>query len=242
MPDLIVGAERYKIVRKARSDRFPARPKDRQIFERTTPEKDWYHELRHDAESCFWLLIWWAIHLRPDHNEVASKIRHTFWTDLVAPSNAEDDARGGLLTKIVEKNGWLDPVYAPLESLIQSMALHLQVDLHWWDIDKHPKEVGDPSYMHEAFQRHIFNFLVANRDAAFMSQKRHSKNREVEAAGSMTPDLTSAQRWSRYSSQHSSRLKRRYEDLEGEAQVSTQICSYTVPNFLPGRKASEGAV
>jgi hypothetical protein len=189
MPDLVAGAERYKRVRKVRFDRFPARPDDVLIFEHTKANKVWYHELRHDAESCFWLLVWWAIHIRPDNDEVASKIRPTVWTNLVAPIKPKQDCRGGLLTTIIANSGLLDPAYAPLESLIRSMALHLRADLHWWDIDEHPKDVGDPAYMHEAFQRHIFNFLVANRDAAFMSQKKHFRKRKRDPIVSRTPDL-----------------------------------------------------
>lgn len=194
MPDLIPEAlERYKNILKKRWEQFPARP-DEALVIKKSPEvtRDWYHELRHDAESCFWLLVWWAIRVRPDNDMAASKICPAFWAFLVAPTDATRDARKGLLATIAQDQGWLDPAYAPMEDLIRNMALYLQADLHW--VTKaQPPEMKDPEYLHEVFQRHIFNFLVKNKDEPFLSQGRHIQSRAVEEIN-RTPLLRGAWR------------------------------------------------
>ncbi|KIM22937.1 hypothetical protein M408DRAFT_28288 [Serendipita vermifera MAFF 305830] len=181
MPDLSEAARpRYMKVLSDRVKRFPSRP-TLDIILRTTQEaadREWFHQLRHDAESVFWLLLWWVIHVRPDNDKSPTHIPEDLWKTLTQPTKSQYDSRTGLLTTMQTQRGWLDPAYMALEELVRKMAAHIQGDLHWVT-DKHPEEMKDPEYVHEAFQRLIFNFLVENQSESFMAQENHSKNREV---------------------------------------------------------------
>ena len=64
--------EVYHEVLRDRLERFPQPPEYHQGFLRPLPEGinrnyvkqlSWSHALRHDAESAFWLLVWWAVHI-----------------------------------------------------------------------------------------------------------------------------------------------------------------------------------
>jgi hypothetical protein len=178
MPDLTEKARPlYMAIWRDRLEQFPPRPDDAYIL-KDGADRKWLHELRHDAESVFWLLLWWAVHAC---SEPALPVRNDFWQDLVAPTGPDYDARDGLLTKVSTRKGWLDPAYAHLETLLKSMVSHLTADLHWVT-DKDPKEMREAEYVHEAFQRHIFNFLVTNKEQSFMSQKKAATNRVVAKA------------------------------------------------------------
>ena len=64
----------------------------------------WTHELRHDGESVFWLLVWWAIHLRPGS----------------IPSSKIDSITFGYLTNTNLETG-LDPRMAFMHLLAQEI-------------------------------------------------------------------------------------------------------------------------
>ncbi|KIM22938.1 hypothetical protein M408DRAFT_332617 [Serendipita vermifera MAFF 305830] len=204
MPDLSEAARPlYMKVLSDRVKRFPSRP-TLDIILRTTQEaadREWFHQLRHDAESAFWLLLWWAIHVRPDNNKPPTLISDYFWKALITP---DVNGRQSVFT-MMEGSRWLDPAYEPLETLIRNMALQLRGDLHWIT-DEHPKEMKEPEYVHEALQRLIFNFLVENQNQPFMTQGRYrSRNRQVEKDTSETSDLTGDEVNQR---RHSSRASR----------------------------------
>jgi len=143
----------------------------------------WTHELWHDGESMFWLLVWWAIHLRspnkpnsPSPSEIPDGLFRIL-TD-VDPATGED-GRNHFISEIVRGRSWLDPEYRGLEVLFQQMATQLQGDLYW---AKHggPKEMKDPEFLHEALQRIIFNFLMENKTKHFMNlEKDPCHHREV---------------------------------------------------------------
>ena len=40
-------------------------PEEISINKESLHSPPWSHDLQHDGESVFWLLVWWAIHLRP---------------------------------------------------------------------------------------------------------------------------------------------------------------------------------
>jgi len=144
----------------------------------------WTHELRHDAESVFWLLVWWAIHLRsPRDNPNShgpSQIRRDTYELLVGvgPAMGKDN-RVYFMAELAEGQSWLDPEYQELEPLFQQMARQLDGDLYWAKYGD-PKEMNDSEYLHEALQRIIFNFLMEHRTKPFMELDKHSLHREVE--------------------------------------------------------------
>ena len=135
----------------------------------------WTHELRHDAESCFWLLVYWAIHLRP-RSPVSSKINSTLF-GLLTKIDVKNgmDSRVAFFNSLTNEEPWLDPAYQELEPLFLQMTCHLMCDLYWAK-----GQMKKPEFLHEAFQRIILNFLVKNRTNDFMHLKKDPNPREVE--------------------------------------------------------------
>jgi hypothetical protein len=204
----------------------------------TKKEEGWYHELRHDVESVFWILIVWALELRPDNGGNTTEIPHGLWTTLVSTERRKN------IVDIVanpENQGWLDPKYQPMESLIEELAQHLLVDLHWLSTDKgHPKEMKDPSYLREVFQRCILNFLVKNKGETFMTQKRHQENQRVQKNISGESSLTTHQISERQSQRTSARKRGGDEtELQGSSKRRRVISPPTPAGFVD-REGDQG--
>jgi hypothetical protein len=96
------------------------------------------HELRHDAESAFWLLVWWAVHIRPNdgpndpNDPEASKIPFSRWLSLTSVDiDTKDDSRECFLYGLLDGHRWLDPVYEGLDLLFRQMAIQIRGDLYW---------------------------------------------------------------------------------------------------------------
>ena len=157
-------------------------PKDMDRDREKLRSLPWTQELYHDGESVFWLLVWWAVHLRPfspsPTRSSPSKIYSYIFRCLTNIDPATGmDAREWFLQELVKGRSWLDPKYQELEPLFRQMAIQLRGDLYWAET----VEMKDPEFLHEALQRIIFNFLVKNREEPFMKLKKHpSKRREVE--------------------------------------------------------------
>lgn len=117
--------------------------------------KLWRHELRHDAESAFWMLVWWAVHASPKDG-VVTEIPCAVWARL---DHTLFDPR-----KPDFPIDALDPSYSPLNDLLNKLGDALTDDLHWATEKPHTH----PEFLHEVFQRHILNFILANQDEHFM--------------------------------------------------------------------------
>ena len=144
----------------------------------------WTHELRHDAESSFWLLVWWAIHLRPKSSESSessepsppSEIESFIFNSLTSVNlETKRDRRGAFLDGLANEVPWLDLAYRELEPLFIQMACHLRGDLYWAN-----GQMKNPEYLHEALQRIILNFLMKNQTNGFMHLEKDPNPREVE--------------------------------------------------------------
>ena len=179
----------YSTVLGDRLEKFP-QPQENQKWHlvTTTKEKDkeslrslpWSHELRHDGESVFWLLVWWAIHLRPKSSS-SSKIRSTIFGSLTnIDLEVGDDPRISFMQALANRISWLDPEYQGLEPLFLQMAEQLTGDLYWAE-DSNIEEMKDPEFLHEALQRIIFNFIMENKMQSFMRlEKDPLHDREIE--------------------------------------------------------------
>jgi hypothetical protein len=172
VPKVPKGPECYANAHPTRIEKFleeneeVVNPRDLKI----QPQDDgWRHELDHDVESVFWLLLYWAMVTQPEgrqsegHPEVY--IHPGSWANLLG--NFED--RAGLVLVLspsfLSKN-LTHPVYEPLLPLIRGLADILVVDRHWLpetSVRKHPE------YICEAFQRSILDFIVLNRHDDFMT-------------------------------------------------------------------------
>ena len=138
----------------------------------------WRHELEHDAESVFWLLLYWAMVVQP--KSPAKKI----------PNEAIDSAAWAEITGDAEKRnalvrslaqGSLSRVthsfFKPLQPLIESLAAFLVVDRHWL---KQSDKRNQLEYLNEAFQCSILAFILDNRGKQFMDHPVDSTLRAVE--------------------------------------------------------------
>jgi hypothetical protein len=135
------------------------------------PSDEFQHLLYYDAESTFWLLLWWCILAQPAEGISSSVIAYTLWSAIVA----EPDGRDKNFIKEFPSY-CLDPSYSGLVTLLDDMSLHLQGDLNFSKI----KERKEPEYMHEAFQRLILNFLVTNEGESFVDLKKDANPRCVK--------------------------------------------------------------
>jgi hypothetical protein len=104
-------------------------------------------QLRYDAESVFWLLLWWAVQAQPngdDHTE-GSSICGSFWII----STSESGYRESFIPNF--RSPPFHPFYEPLDDLLWLLAGQLS---------GHPDENKEPSrkkdeYFHEGLQRII---------------------------------------------------------------------------------------
>src|SRR5258706_1418760 len=144
----------------------------------------WTHELRHDGKSMFWLLAWWAIHLRPKPSKSSksskpsppSKIQSAIYGNLNdVDLETKIDNRGAFLDTLTKKVPWLDPAYRELEPLFLQMAHTLTGDLYWAN-----GQMKNADFLHEVLQRIILNFLMKNQTNGFMVLEKDPNPREVE--------------------------------------------------------------
>jgi hypothetical protein len=137
----------------------------------------WRHELNHDAESVFWLLLHWAMVVQPERTS-KEKIDSGTWGLL----NGNHESRQTLLLKQTLLRGEISstnvthPFYEPLRPLIKDLAAILLNDSHWLPASD-PRR--DRFYTTEAFQRLILNFIINNSGKEFMDRRVTKTLRKV---------------------------------------------------------------
>ncbi len=138
--------------------------------------KRWRHELEHDAESVFWLLVYWAMVVQPEECPKET-IDATLWGNLVETF----DHRQTLVSILSNLRGRLyNPThsfYKPLLPLIEALAAILVIDRHWLPASD-PR--NDLYYVNEAFQRLILKFMIDNRCEEFMDRRVEKTFRKEE--------------------------------------------------------------
>ncbi|KAI9507527.1 hypothetical protein F5148DRAFT_1376484 [Russula earlei] len=134
------------------------------------------HELNHDAESIFWLLLYWAMVVQPK-NGGKEMIGMVPWSQLIG----DHDSRNDLIHRISLQQplpaNLIHSLYNPLEPLIRDLAAILVIDSHWLDA---PDPRKDLYYITEAFQRLILNFIIDNRGKEFMHCRVDKTFRKVQ--------------------------------------------------------------
>jgi hypothetical protein len=172
MPDVDLRLRRcYQDMLTDRLEAFPTNDMEilRVPSDKTAISNNFRHLLRYDAESTFWLLLWWCIQAQPEGD--TSEIGHSYWSSLID----EVDIRGIIFIRSFPQS-CLHSSYFELGPLLYDIGQHLQGDLEFSE-DKEKKE---PEYMHEAFQRLILNFLVTNEDKWFMGLEKDDTPRPVK--------------------------------------------------------------
>jgi len=182
VPELSQRARVYGDVFPDRLTRFqhsPNSPDDHLVRIGVPPNPNsWRHKLHHDAESAFWLLVWWVANAAPVG--CTSEIPIDLWVPLI--SNTND-------TRPLEiPCTSFDPAYAPLSELLDQLGQALEHDLHWATVTPYTH----PEFLHEVFQRHILNFIFENRNRDFMTLAKADASRKPVNV-TMTPSLATPQ-------------------------------------------------
>jgi hypothetical protein len=124
-----------------------------------TSQGEFRHELNHDAESVFWLLLYWAMVVQPEGSFSKEKIAVASWCNLIRDHKSRQNLIRGDLSPITHS------FYEPLLPLIEDLAAILVNDSHWLPVSDPQK---DPFYITEAFQHLILNFIINNHGKEFM--------------------------------------------------------------------------
>ena len=93
-------------------------------------DDNWRHELKHDAESVFWLLLYWAMVVQPEKC-AKERIDAGSWGYL----NGDHKSRYCLIRTVSQPETMADNLthsfYKPLRPLINDLAAILVIDGHW---------------------------------------------------------------------------------------------------------------
>ena len=135
----------------------------------------WRHELDHDAESVFWLLLYWAMAVQPEGSP-KENIKAHFWSALSDDHESRDRLLCGACVEM--SSNLTHSFYTPLQPLIRDLAAILVIDRHW--LPASDLRTDDPYYITEAFQRLILKFIIDNRGEGFMDRRNKTTFRKVE--------------------------------------------------------------
>jgi hypothetical protein len=137
-------------------------------------QRQWRHDLDHDAESIFWLLVYWAMTVQPVECSIED-IDAGSWSYLLGTAAARQTLLLGL-AQHQQIPGLVHSLYDPLRELIASLAAILVVDRYWL-AESHVR--NDPEYINEAFQRLILNFIITNSHEEWMGHSVEKRLRSV---------------------------------------------------------------
>ncbi|PVF91088.1 hypothetical protein CPB86DRAFT_830744 [Serendipita vermifera] len=169
----------------------------RHIAEEIGLEYDLHH-LRYEAESLFWVLLFWCITAQPCYQPEWANIVYKRFLKLIPRSDWDslievNDRRHSHFIMDFPRT-CLHPAYSSFYMLLKGIMEQLGVDPEFTK-DTLKKE---PEYLHEAMQRLIINFLAENINNPFMDLERMDKWREQESpsmvAGTTTPQSSDSPR------------------------------------------------
>ena len=200
MPQLGAARDVYEDQYPDRLQSFP--PNEETSCKKTESSRlePYQHQLRYDAESVFWLFLWWSLQIRPAESESEELVSEEHWGNFISKMDMRDRV---FISRGIPKN-LLHTEYQPLEELLKQMADQLTGDHSLEPSRAHPE------YLHEAFQRLILEFLVANYSQRFMKLRTHNEFRKVKGD-------TATSQWSSYTSTG----KRKRDERDDGAQVSS---------------------
>jgi hypothetical protein len=130
-----------------------------------TDRNKFRHDLYHDAESAYWLLLRWAMLAYPV-GTTPIEIPSALWMVLTA---SDIDIRPYCMPAAS-----LNPGYTGLEKLLEQVGGIFETDMYW--ATKAPYKF--PDFAHEVFQRRILNFIVENQGEKFMDLPKADKPRK----------------------------------------------------------------
>jgi hypothetical protein len=188
MPEMIKAGDVYETCLGGRLKAFPLHKEETVRNKDPTWPSGFRHRLRYDAESIFWLLLWWTTLACPE-TDTDSEYRFepaNIWK-LFTCGDDEVDERSMLLFPVPSK--LVHPDYKSLIPLLQAMAYQLPGDPDASD-DLLKK---DEEYLHEVFQRLVLEFLIENYDAEFLNLKKKAEPRALKPQPDMNIPLSTTQ-------------------------------------------------
>jgi hypothetical protein len=177
VPEVPKVPECYANAHSSRIDKFTGEIEELLLVRQNKNQSQddmWRHELDHDVESVFWVLLYWAMVTQPEGSR-GEDIDLSSWTLLLGNFKEREVFISGLSSGGLTDN-LTHSLYAPLWPLIRDLAAILVVDRHWLpesDVRKCPE------YICEAFQRLILQFILSYRDEDFMTCRVGDSLRQV---------------------------------------------------------------
>jgi hypothetical protein len=200
------------------------------IKNETLPPKEFKHLLRYDAESVFWILLYWSILAQPAENKTKGLIiPSVHWANL---TSLEDYRYSHFVN--TSSPFPLHPEYLPMSKLLDNMRQHLRVDLKFAK-DKVRRE--NPEYLHEVFQRLILNFMADPENLDFLELEKGVQDREkapvISGGGSEAKTTHKSSKFSEAQSLLQTQLNSR-TPASAHATPVEDSDGYTIPSSVSG--------
>ncbi|KAG8918229.1 hypothetical protein FRC01_001965, partial [Tulasnella sp. 417] len=208
--------------RDTRLKEFP--PTAWKAFDEAAKSAPWRHELDHDVESVFWLMLYWAMTARPEGG-AADLIAPDVWGLLMGGAPKRQHLLDGFLRPL-RVSGAFHPTFQPLQELFGQLAgILCSIDRHWLQESKQRDDPrNNPEYFAEAFQRLILQFLInhnGNGDNSFMNQTIDSNPRQRQQHSPEVPKSSTSNQRS-HATNESKRASTATEESESNRRRITE--------------------
>ena len=140
------------------------------------------HELRHDAESTVWVLLYWAVFAAPEGKESVD-ISTVVWSIISSKEGSQHPQRFSTLEDHEAQKDFVHPELHQLSPLLASMARLIRGYFHWVKEEQYKH----PEYLHDALQRIILNFVLENKDAPFIDLRKSPAYRGAKMINTPAP-------------------------------------------------------
>lgn len=184
MPDVPAASktlsEKYRRILKDRVERFSGAKRNAFLLEDIDHNAlpGWRHQLYHDAESLFWLLVYWAVQALPDDCD-ADKITQVpdgLWGNFIRQDG--HDTRDTLFKYGKLATGLIHPGFSRLGPLLLELWKHVDSDRYWAPRDA---PHSDPEFLVEAMERIIISFLIDEQNTHILHVKKHPTKGRMHA-------------------------------------------------------------
>ena len=110
-----------------RIERFPVHAQIAKEPSKDTMNRKWRHGLDHDAESVFWLLVYWAVSAQPEGFQ-EEFIDRGIWSSLIGSTSSRNRL---VVSSWGGSEDATHSVYKPPWLLLESVASIPSIDRHW---------------------------------------------------------------------------------------------------------------
>uniref|UniRef100_A0A8H7Y1F4 Fungal-type protein kinase domain-containing protein n=1 Tax=Psilocybe cubensis TaxID=181762 RepID=A0A8H7Y1F4_PSICU len=158
-------------------------------------DRVWRHELYHEAESIFWIIVYWLLRANPEPGTELSKetIPLPIWVSLLESAYSRNIVIFSFQqsAKYCARN--IHSKLLPVLELVKTLAWAVYPGPYFLP-DDNPRT--QPDYLHEVFQRAILDFILTNKNEEFMNLEinvlnpRHHddyKPEELSSTSHLTP-------------------------------------------------------